>query len=161
MEPVTISGPVGARAEIDIAATQREVWRVLADIDGWSTWNPAVREAALRAPLEIGSRFRYATALGSLRCRLWAVDAPRRLAWSARVLTMGHKQAFELEGTEDGCHVVAEATLSGLGAWLFKARLDERLHADLDAMLHLLRLEAETRVAEDQGQAGSGEDPDG
>ncbi len=43
-----VSGPVMAQAEITIAASEREVWVVLADIDGWPTWNPAVREATLR-----------------------------------------------------------------------------------------------------------------
>ena len=149
VERVTISGPVGARAEIDIAAGQRVVWSVLADIDAWATWNPAVRESSLNDELEVGARFRYATALGSMRCRLVSIDAPSRLAWSTRVLTMGHQQVFELDGSVDACHVAGEATLSGPGAWLFKSRLDERLRADLDATLQLLRLEAETRAAEE------------
>ena len=158
MEPVTISGPVGARAEIDIAAGQRVVWSVLADIDAWATWNPAVREASLGEELEVGARFRYATALGRMRCRLVAIDAPSRLAWSTRVLTMGHQQVFELEGSGDACHVTAEGTFSGPAAWLFKSRLDERLHADLDATLQLLRLEAETRAAEELEDEAQGVD---
>ena len=32
--------------------------------------------------------------------------------------------------------MVGRATLSGLGAWLFKARLDERLRQDLGAEQH-------------------------
>jgi uncharacterized protein YndB with AHSA1/START domain len=157
VELTTLSGPVAARVEIDIAAPQREVWRVLADINGWASWNPAVREATIGDAMEAGRRFRYATALGNMRGRLRVVDAPERLVWSARLLTMGHQQAFVLAANDDGCHVVGEATLSGPGAWLFKSRLDERLRDDLDAQLRLLRLEAETRVADETaGQAPTG-----
>lgn len=138
-----------AHAEIEIAASDRETWSVLADIDAWSTWNPAIREAALKDELEVGRPFRYATAFGSSRCELRQVDAPWTLAWSGRLLTLTERQAWSIEAVEDGCHVRGDASLSGIGARLFKARLEQRLRADLAAVVQLLKLEAETRRAEE------------
>jgi hypothetical protein len=137
-----------AHAETEIAASEREVWSVLADINAWATRNPAIRAADLTDDLEVGCSFRYATTFGALRCRLRQVDAPRTLAWSGRLLTLIERQAWSIEPTEPGCHVDGDASLSGIGSRLFRARLASRLQADLGAMVQLLRLEAETRRAE-------------
>ena len=156
MDSSFTSGPIVADAQIEIAAGEREVWSVLADIDAWSTWNPAVRQSALKDELEAGRSFRYATAFGSLRCKLRAVDAPRSLAWSGRLLTITERQAWTIEPSADGCHVHSQASLSGIGAWLFKSRLETRLKADLEAVVMLLKLEAESRVTEDSESQDTG-----
>jgi uncharacterized protein YndB with AHSA1/START domain len=149
-----ISGPVTAQAEIMIAADEREVWAVLADIDGWPVWNPAILEATLHDDLEVGRRFRYATTFGAMRCRLREVDGPRALAWSSRMLTMAHRQTWTIRPVPGGCEVTTRASLSGIGAWLFKARLDPRLQGELAAVVQLLKLETEARISEVTPGAG-------
>jgi hypothetical protein len=148
VDPSFISGPVAARAAIEISANARAVWAVIADIDAWPTWNPAVRQAALKDDLEVGRKFRYATTVGDLRCKLREVDAPRSLAWSSRLLTMAYRQAWSIEPSAQGCRAATAASWSGVGARLFKARLDARLPADLGAVVQLLKLEVEARAAE-------------
>lgn len=147
-----------AQAQIDIAASEREVWTVVADIASWPTWNPAVRQAVFTSDLDVGSRFRYATALGATTCRLTLVDAPRALAWKGRLLTMLHRQVWRVERGPSGTAASAHASLSGLGAWLFRRRLTERLQGELDALVQLLKLEAEARASEeraDEAQAAA------
>ena len=167
MEHTQASGPVSARAAIDIHAHEREIWTVLADIAAWPTWNPAVREAVFDADLEVGARFRFSTAFGSLKCQLTEADAPRTFAWKGRLLALRHRQAWRIESTDGHCHVSTSASISGLGARLFKARLNERLQGDLEAMVQLLKLEAEVRSSEetqDEERAASAEgtvEPDG
>lgn len=148
MEPTARSGPVNAHAEIDVRATDRQVWSVVADIAAWPTWNPAVRHAVFTADLEVGARFRFSRELGSMRGRLVEVDAPRTLAWSGRVLTIGQRQIWRIDPRGHGCHVTTAAAMHGLGARLFKGRLNRRLQGELDALVRLLKLEAETRSIE-------------
>ncbi len=147
MEQTRTSAPVSAHAEIDIAASEREVWTVIADIASWPTWNPGVREATVTAELEVGARFRYATPFGSIACRVTQVDAPHALASEGRLLTMRRRQSWHVSSRETGSHVLADASMSGLGARLFRRRLDARLQAELDALVRLLKLEAEARHA--------------
>ena len=139
---------MSAHAEIDIAADERAVWTVIADIASWPTWNPAVREAVFTAELETGARFRFSTPLGSIKCRLTVVDAPHYLAWKGRLLTMSHRQAWRIEARPIGTHVSTDASMGGLGARLFKRRLNERLRGEVDALVRLLKLEAEARSIE-------------
>jgi hypothetical protein len=156
VDPSFTAGPIEAHAQIEIAAGQRVVWSVLADIDAWPTWNPAIRGSVLKDELEVSRSFRYATAFGSLRCRLREVDAPSSLAWSGRLLTITERQAWTIEPATGGCLVCVQASLSGVGAWLFKARLEERLTADLGAVVQLLKLEAESRLAKEAEQPTMG-----
>ncbi len=157
MEQTRISAPVSARAEIDIAASEREVWTVIADIASWPTWNPGVREATFTAELEVGARFRYATPFGSIACRLTQVDAPHSLAWEGRLLTLRQRQSWRVAAGATGSRVRTDASMSGLGARLFRRRLNERLQGELDALVSLLKLEAEVRyAAPDVEPAGEG-----
>lgn len=151
MDDHFVSGPVTARAEIMIAADERQVWAVLADIDGWPVWNPAILESSLHDDLEVGRRFRYVTTFGAMRCRLREVDAPRVLAWSSRLLTVSNRQTWAIQPVDNGCRVTTRASLSGMSAWLFRARFDARLQAELAAVVQLLKLETEARIAEASG----------
>ena len=142
-----------AHAEIDIAASDREVWSVLADIASWPTWNPAIRHARCDEGMEVGTKFRFAVELGTLKCRITDVDAPRTLSWKGRVLLLGERQTWRLEPGLAGTHVAVVAEMTGPVARLFRRRLDERLQRVLDAVVQLLKLEAEVRSTEEREDA--------
>ena len=149
MEQKPSSAPVSAFAEIDIDAGAREVWTVVADIAAWPTWNPAVREAVFSGEPEVGAKFRFATPFGRISCRLTEVDAPRTLAWKGRVLTVHQRHTWRFVAGASSTHVATHAEMTGIGAHLFKARLTERLQGELDALVQLLKLEAEARSMEE------------
>ena len=144
---------MSAYTEIDIAASEREVWTVLADIASWPTWNPAVRHAVCDETLEVGSRFRFSTEIGTLSCRMTDVDAPRRVSWKGRVLVLGERQTWLLEPSPTGTRVSVHAEMTGLASRLVKRRLEERLQGVLEALVQLLRLEAEVRATEERADA--------
>ncbi|MEX1345504.1 MAG: SRPBCC family protein [Candidatus Limnocylindrales bacterium] len=148
MEQSRSSAPVSASAEIDIAAPRPEVWAILSDIAAWPTWNPAIRESVQDPQLDVGSRFRFSTEIGTLKCRVTALEVPGSFEWKGRVLFLGERQSWQLETTEAGTHVTVLAEMTGLAAWLLKRRLTERLEAVLVSVLDLLRLEAEVRTSE-------------
>ncbi len=153
MEYSLPSAPVSAHAEVDIAASAREVWSVIADVASWPTWNPAVRQAVFDGQLDAGARFRYSTPFGSMSCRISRVDAPTVFAFTGRLLTMRQRHAWQIDPAPEGVRVVADATMSGLSARLFDARLRQRLQGELDALVQLLKLEAEARAMETREEA--------
>ena len=150
MEEQQSSAPVRAQAQVDIAASDRQVWTVLADIASWPTWNPAIRLAVCDEELEVGTRFRFSTEIGTLKCRIAAVDAPRLLSWKGRVLVIGERQTWRITPLKDGTHVSVRAEMTGIGAHMLRRRLTERLQRVLDAVVQLLRLEAESRVRDER-----------
>jgi hypothetical protein len=148
--------PVNAHAEIDVAADERIVWAIIADITSWPTWNPSIRRVAVESDLEREAGFRYSSPLGSMSCRLTQMDAPRELAWRGRLLTMDFRQAWRIEPVPVGSRVSLDASLGGLLARVFRRRLQVRLQDDLDSLVRLMRLEAEVRSTEERvGAAGA------
>ncbi len=145
-----VPAPRTVTASVDIAASQRTVWTVIVDVAAWPTWNPAIRHAVCDTELEVevGTRFRFSTEIGTLKCRITEIDAPRVFAWRGRVLAVAERQRWRLEATENGTHVTVDAEMAGLSARFFRRRLDDRLRNVLDALVQLLRLEAETRTSE-------------
>ena len=156
MEQPRSSAPGNAYAEIDIAAPRPEVWAILADVGAWPTWNPAIRQAVGDATVEVGAKFRFSTEIGTLKCRVTAVDEPRSLSWKGRVLALGERQTWHFEVTEAGTHVTVQAEMTGPVARLFRRRLTERLQAVVVSVLQLLRLEAEVRTTEAREDAARG-----
>ncbi|MFV2064995.1 MAG: SRPBCC family protein [Chloroflexota bacterium] len=150
------AGPVFARSEIDVSASPKRVWAVLAQIEQWPTWNPAVRSSSLDGALEADSSFRWAAGPGTNSCVLSDVDAPRILAWHGRSMGISHQQAWHLEPRTGGCHVTVEQAMSGLLARILSGRLQQRLQGDLDTWVRLLKLEAEERSSDDDA-AGAAE----
>ncbi len=152
---------------MDIAAEERIVWAIIADIAAWPTWNPSLRQVSSVAELEAGARFRYISALGSVSCRLAQVDAPREFAWRGRAWTMTLQQTCRIGSHAEGSHVSIDASLSGLIARVFRRRLQTSLQDDLDSLLRLLRLEAEVRSSSERDEAArreataTGEQSDG
>lgn len=147
MEATEAKGPVNVHGEMDIAASDRDVWAVLADIEGWPSWNPAIRDAVVDGALEMATHFRFATGPGTMSCRLLQVDAPGSLAWSGRQMGVGHRQSWRIEPRPEGCLVTIDGSMSGPVARLFKGRLRRQAQRDLDAWLRLLKLEAESRAS--------------
>ena len=143
--------PVFVRSSVDIVASDRDVWAVLADIGSWPTWNPAIRQSVFDAELEVGARFSFLTSSGSLRCRLVAVDAPRLLAWSGRLMTVRHRQSWTVDARPNGCRASLAASADGLAARIFRRRMIEQFTEEVSTTLELLRLEAETRSSEVTG----------
>jgi hypothetical protein len=57
--------------------------------------------------------------------------------------------AWRVSPSAHGCSVRTDESLSGLPARLFTGRLRRSVQADLDAWVRLLKLEAESRAAEE------------
>jgi hypothetical protein len=66
------------------------------------------------------------------------------------VLVIGERQTWRLTPLKDGTRVSVGAEMSGIGAHLLRRRLTERLQRVLDAVVQLLRLEAESRVRDER-----------
>ena len=62
----------------DSTASPEAIWRHLADVDRWATWNDGVESIRLDGPFAVGSAFTMLTGGEQIRTRIAVVDAPRR-----------------------------------------------------------------------------------
>jgi uncharacterized protein YndB with AHSA1/START domain len=140
------NAPVKASSEIDVNAPPETVWDVIADIDRWPEWNPAVKEASLRGELAPGTTFRWQAGPGAITSTLRQVDPPRVLAWTGKTFGIGAVHVYRLEPRNGGTHVSTAESWEGWPTRLMRGRMQRMLEEALLPGLQALKAEAERRT---------------
>jgi hypothetical protein len=138
--------PVVGRSEIEITAAPEVVWDVLTTIDGWPSWNPAVKSASLEGVVEAGSKFRWKAGPGTIRSTIKDVERPWRIAWSGTSFGLRARHVHTFEPREGRTLVRSEESFDGLLARLFRRRLEKTMDSALENGLRHLKAEAERQV---------------
>ena len=81
------NAPVYGTGEVEIVADLDTVWGVLADIQGWPSWNPDITGATLGGPVQPGTTFSWKSGPGTITSTFQVVDQPTELTWTGK--TMG------------------------------------------------------------------------
>ena len=108
MMEVNKRAPVVAASEIEVAAAPEIVWDLIADIDGWPRWNPAVKEASLSGGLTEGSTFRWKAGSGAITSRFRRLERPRLVGWTGKTFGIYAIHVYRLE-PRDGHTIVSTA----------------------------------------------------
>jgi uncharacterized protein YndB with AHSA1/START domain len=143
---IDTQAPVVGGCEIEIAAPPEIAWDVLAAIDRWPSWNPAVRSVTVEGAIEEGSTFRWKAGPGTITSTIEDLQRPRRMAWTGTSFGIRATHVHTFEPRDGTTVVTTNESCEGLVARVFK----RRLQATLDNALRngLLRLKAEAERSE-------------
>lgn len=130
---------VAASRETQVEASPEVVWRLLARIEEWPSWNPDVKRAELDGDLEPGSVFRWKAGPSTITSTLTVVDAPHSIAWTGKTLGIRASHSWHLEGQGPNTIVRTEESYDGLVARVFSGPLQTTLEKALDTALDGLR----------------------
>ena len=138
--------PVVGECAIEIAVAPEVAWDVLAAIDRWPSWNPAVRSVTVEGAIEEGSTFRWKAGPGTITSTIEDLQRPRRMAWTGTSFGIRATHVHTFEPRYGTTVVTTNESYEGLVARVFK----RRLQATLDNALRngLLRLKAEAERSE-------------
>ena len=143
--------PRGTRIEtrIEIAASPAAIWAVLADVDGWSRWNPLYAEAS--GSLAVGAVLHLSVVLPGMKPQA-ADSAVKWIAPGAGV----HFQSVSMGGNVLGNRyvliepagagrstVINGEVMGGLGGRLLAALMGGKVRQALESMNAGLKTEAE------------------
>ncbi|MEW9549504.1 SRPBCC family protein [Nonomuraea sp. NPDC050783] len=107
-------------SSIDIAASPEQVWDVLVDFAGYSTWNPFIREGAGQAVVGETLVLKMYPENGkpmTFRPRVLEAERGRTLKWLGRFVLPGlfdGAHSFVLTATPQGTHLVQSEAFKGL-----------------------------------------------
>lgn len=144
--------------DIEIDATPRQVWEILADFASYPEWNPFIR--IVRGVPRVGERLEVGIqptgARGmTFRPRVLVAEAGRELCWRGRLLLPGifdgvHR--FVIEPLADTKVLFRQSeAFSGLLVPLFRANLERDTRRGFEEMNRALKARAEARITP-QGQ---------
>jgi len=93
--------PVVAGMPREVHAPAERVWDLIAGIDRWPSWNPAISEAHQRGPLVKGVRFSWKAGPGTIVPTLESVDPPGSIAWSGKTMGIRAMHAWTCEAQRE------------------------------------------------------------
>ncbi|MEL4357947.1 MULTISPECIES: SRPBCC family protein [unclassified Luteococcus] len=121
---------VRASASIDVDAEPEEVWRVLADIEGWPGFVPGVTRVVLERPgaVGVGTQFRWRNACTPIRSTVEVAEPGRELTWTGTALWLVavHRNEVTALGP-GGSRLTSSESMAGVGVGIIlPARALER-----------------------------------
>lgn len=137
--------PATAHDAIEIAADANRVWDLLADIDHWPLWHPAVSRARTDGPVAPGTVFRWKAGGIAITSTLREVEPGRALAWTGHAIGADAVHGFTLTPTASGVRVATEESLDGWLVRLTPGTFRKTLQKGLAEMLAALKAAAETK----------------
>ncbi|WP_433534427.1 SRPBCC family protein [Micromonospora sp. CA-249363] len=149
---IDLAAPVLSRHSVTVAASADIVWRILTDIDAWTTWLPEISYARLETPgpLAPGSVFRWSAGGMEIESTIVEVRPQERLVWRGYgdgpdgVLGV-HVWALTSDG--DGVEVSTEESFAGPPVDADPAPFQEGLDTTLAGWLDRLKRTAEAATA--------------
>jgi hypothetical protein len=140
---INLKAPATAQHEIMIQAPVEAIWQILADIDRWNSWYPAVSQAKLEGALAPGSIFRWKSGGTAIVSTLQEVKPYCRISWTGKAVGTQAIHVWILEPNEGGVLVKTEESFEGWLVRLLKGMMQRMLDTSLQAWLEHLKQKAE------------------
>lgn len=138
--------PVLTKGEVEIAAVPETVWKVLATLDRWPDWNPAIKSVSVEGSVAKGTEFRWKAGSWKIVSVIQNVKRERLLAWTGRMMGIRAVHTLHLEPRGSGTLVLNEESWDGLVVRLFRRSLQKALDKASASGLEHLKAEAERRA---------------
>ncbi|EXG82616.1 SRPBCC family protein [Cryptosporangium arvum] len=150
MPTVDETAPVISRHELTTPASAEDVWRVLTDIDSWTTWLPDISHAGLETPgpLAEGSVFRWVAPGRDVVSTVVLARPFERLVWTGQVNGPGGisgVSAWTFTPGGDGLLVSAAESLAGPPAEAAAEQIQPALDEGLARWMRFLLNAAEAK----------------
>ena len=140
--------PVFAEGQISIAVDPQRLWDIMADFEGWPSWNPDVDSVKLEGPVADGSVFRWKSGSANLVSTIRHVERPRELGWTGQTMGIRAAHVWRFEHSGEGAVASMEESFDGGVAKLFRKRLQRQLDATTSRGLEALKRAAERPAPE-------------
>jgi uncharacterized protein YndB with AHSA1/START domain len=140
---IETNAPVVARASVFINADPVDVWNVIAAIDDWPRWNPDVKRAELRGPLEPGVAFIWKSGPGTINSVLQVVEPPQAIGWTGSMMGIKAAHVWRITPQNPGTLLATEESWNGLLPRLMTAWAQRALSRAIDRGLLALKTAVE------------------
>lgn len=135
--------PVVQSEEIIINAKPEKVWKVLTDIEKWSSWNSNIKDPKLKEAPSVGASFTWKTNGSKIKSKIHTYDQNESLGWEGKTFGAKAIHNWYLEPTNNGTKVIVEESMEGWIIALMKKKMNSTLEKDITFWLKQLKFECE------------------
>lgn len=131
--------------QVQIAATPKQVWRVLTDFDSYSEWNPFIK--SITGSVKVGSKIRAELGGMTFKPKVLTYEKNNEFKWLGHLLFKGlfdGEHRFQLIDNQDGTTTFIQSEqFSGILVGLFAKKLDGETKDGFGAMNAALKRRVE------------------
>lgn len=127
------------RKTITIHAPIEHVWRILTDIDRWSTWQTDIKQSKLHGELIPQIRFDWKNGGSNIHSTLHTVDPFSTFGWTGTSWGAYAIHNWTLTETDGKTIVFVEESMEGFTVWLFKRMINQGLENGMQKWLNSLK----------------------
>lgn len=117
--------------EIIINAPAAYVFRILADINNWPSWQSSVTEARINGPMEVGKKFRWKAGGLIINSQLHTVNTNTEIGWTGRIWWIKAVHNWYLRDENNRTKVFVKESLTGPGSSFMRKSLNEGMKKNL------------------------------
>lgn len=140
---ISKAAPAVATHELLINAPAQIVWSLIAEIDRWPNWNPAVKSAKLNGAFEVGSTFDWKSGGISIVSTLQKIEPSSKLVWTGKAIGTRAIHVWSFQKTPTGVLVCTSESLDGWLVSLMQKSMQRTLDKSLVTWLNELKRRAE------------------
>lgn len=137
------SAPAIATHELLIKAPAQKIWSLVAEIDHWPNWNPAVKSAKLNGSFGIGTTFNWKSGGITIVSTLQEIQMMTKLVWTGNAIGIHAIHVWSFQSTSDGVLVRTSESFEGWLVKLMRKSMQRTLDESLVAWLNQLKCKAE------------------
>jgi len=137
------SAPVYAEASVRISAPADTVWSLMADVEGWPSWNPEIARASIDRELARGARIVWKSGPGTIRSTVADVLPASRLSWTGTLMGIKAVHVWDVTTDGDTTTVSTQESWDGVVVRLTKKSSQRALDKALETGLQYLKSAAE------------------
>ena len=137
------SAPAVATHELLINAPAQIIWSLVAEIDRWPSWNPAVKSAKLNGAFEVGTTFDWKSGGISIVSTLQKIEPTSKLVWTGKAIGTRAIHVWSFQNTPAGVLVCTSESFEGWLVSLMRKAMQKTLDESLVAWLNELKRRAE------------------
>ena len=137
------SAPALATHELLINAPVQRIWSLVADMNNWPGWNPAVKSAKLNGAFEVGTTFNWTSGGISIVSTLQEIQLTTKLVWTGKAIGTRAIHVWSLQPTSAGVLVITSESFEGWLVTLMRKAMQKTLDESLVAWLNQLKRQAE------------------
>lgn len=120
-----------SKEEIKINSPVENVFKVLSDINNWTTWQSSVTKAQINGPVAAGTRFTWKAGGLNINSQLHTVHLNSEIGWTGRIWWIKAVHNWHLSTENSKTKVIVSESLTGFGASFIQKSLTEGMRKNL------------------------------
>lgn len=143
--PVDSTAPVMCSKTITIQADPEKVWKVLTEINEWSSWQKDIPFASVEGDIASGSTFKWKTGGAKITSKLHTVKPGSAFGWTGNTMGLYAIHNWQLQEVNGATVVTVAESMDGLLARLFRKSFHKSLEQGMDRWLTMLKEKVESQ----------------